>query len=109
MVGAPTADQVSETLDNDAAEHIREPGDGFAVAVAVLEGLGEVLGDKKREIRVLRLLFRVFVAVSVDGDDSVGVFIDDGASRKTSYATRVAPQQSPILHMSKRRFMIPVF
>jgi len=28
-------------------------------------------------------------------------------SRKISYATRVAPQHCPALHMSKRRFMVP--
>ena len=27
-------------------------------------------------------------------------------SRKTSYATRVAPQHCPALHMSKRKFMV---
>ena len=27
--------------------------------------------------------------------------------RKTSYATRVAPQHGPVLHMSKRKFMVP--
>ena len=27
--------------------------------------------------------------------------------RKTSYATRVAPQHCPVLHMSKRNFMVP--
>ena len=27
-------------------------------------------------------------------------------SRETSYATRVAPQHCPALHMSKRRFMV---
>ena len=27
--------------------------------------------------------------------------------RKTSYATRVAPQHCPALHMSKRKFMVP--
>ena len=26
--------------------------------------------------------------------------------RKTSYATRVAPQHCPALHMSKRKFMV---
>ena len=26
--------------------------------------------------------------------------------RKTSYATRVAPQHGPVLHMSKRKYMV---
>ena len=29
-------------------------------------------------------------------------------SRKTSYATRVAPQHCPALHMSKRKTMVPL-
>ena len=28
-------------------------------------------------------------------------------SRKISYATRVAPQHGPVLHMSKRKNMVP--
>ena len=36
-----------------------------------------MLGNEQGEVGVLRLLFRVFVAVSVDGDNSVGVLGND--------------------------------
>ena len=78
MVGASAAFKVAEALyDNAAAEHVAQHGDALAVAVAVLKGLGEVLGNKQREVGVLGLFGRILKAVTVDGDDTVGVLIDD--------------------------------
>ncbi len=75
--GALTADEVTEALHHDAAaQHVGEAGDALAVAVAVLEGLGEVLGDEEGEVGVVRVLLRVLVAVAVDRHDAIGVFID---------------------------------
>ena len=77
--GTLTPDQVPEPLDDDtAAQHIAQPGDGLAVAVGVLKGLGEMLGNQQGKVGVFRLLGRVFIAVAVDGDDAVGVFVDHG-------------------------------
>ena len=79
---ALAADEIAEALDHDAAaEHVRKPRDRLAVAVGVLEGLGEVLGDEQGEVGVLGLLGRVLIAVAVDGDDAVGVLGDDRALR----------------------------
>ena len=51
---AAAADEIAEALDNDAAaEHVGQARDGLAVAVGILERLGEVLGNEKREVRVL--------------------------------------------------------
>ena len=77
---APAPDQVAEALDDDAAaQHIAQPRDGLAVAITVLEGLGEVLGDQEGEIGILGLLGGILIAVAVDGDDTVGILIDHGA------------------------------
>ena len=77
--GALAPDQIAEALDHDAAaQHIAQAGNGFAVAVGVLEGLGEVLGNQQGKIGVLRLLGGVFVAVAVDSDDAVGVLVNHG-------------------------------
>ena len=73
-------DQVAEPLDDHAAaQHIGQPGDALAVAVGVLEGLGEVLGHQQGEVGVLRMHGRVLIAVAVDGDDAVGVLVDHRA------------------------------
>ena len=78
--GAAATDQIAETLhDHTAAQHVAEPGDGFAVAVGVLEGFGEVLGHEQGKVGVLGLLGRIFVAVAVHGDDAVGVLVNHGA------------------------------
>ena len=75
--GALATDQVTEPLDDDAAaQHIGQPCDAFTVAVGVLEGLGEMLGHQQGEVGVLRMEGGVLVAVTIDGDDTVGVLID---------------------------------
>ena len=74
------ADEVAEALhDHAAAEHIGKPRDGLAIAVAVLERLGKVLGHQQRKVRVLRLAGGVLIAVPVHGDDAVRVLIHDRA------------------------------
>ena len=78
--GTTAPDQIAEPLDDDAAaQHVAQTGDGFAVAVGILEGLGEMLGNQQGEVGVLRLEGRILVAVAVDGDDAVGVLVDHGA------------------------------
>ena len=79
--GGPLApDQVAEALDDDAAaQHVGQPGDALAVAVGILEGLGEVLGHQQGEVGVLGVHGRVLIAVAVDGDDAVGVLVDHRA------------------------------
>ena len=73
---ALAANQVAEPLDDDAAaQHIAEPGDALAVAVGVLEGLGEVLGHQQGEVGVVGVEGGVLIAVAVDGDDAVGVLV----------------------------------
>ena len=81
--GGPLApDQVAEALDDDAAaQHVGQPGDALAVAVGILEGLGEVLGHQQGEVGILGVHGRVLIAVAVDGDDAVGILGDDGALR----------------------------
>ncbi len=77
---AAAADQIAEALHDDAAaQHVGQARDGLAVAVGILEGLGEVLGDEQREVRVLGLVGRVLIAVAVDGDDAVRVLVHDRA------------------------------
>ena len=79
-VGAAAADQIAEALHDDAAaEHVAQPRDALAVAVGILKWLGEVLGHQQREVGVLGLPGRVLIAVAVDGDDAVGVLVDDRA------------------------------
>ena len=78
--GALAPDQVAEPLhDHAAAQHVGKPGDALAVAVAVPEGLGEVLGHQQGEVGVLRVQGRILIAVAVDGDDAVGVLVDHRA------------------------------
>ena len=78
--GALAPDQITEPLDDDAAsQHIGEPGDGLAIAVAVPEGLGKVLGHQQGEVGILRMQGRILIAVAVDGDDAVGVLVDHRA------------------------------
>ena len=79
--GRPAAaDQIAEALNDDtAAQHVAQPGDGFAVTVGIFEGLREVLRHQQGEVGVLGLLGGIFIAVAVDGDDAVGVLIDHGA------------------------------
>ena len=77
---AAAADEIAEALDDDAAaEHVGQARDGLAVAVGILERLGEVLGDEKREVRVLGLEGLILIAVAVDRDDAVRVLVDDDA------------------------------
>ena len=79
---AAAAHEVAEALDNHAAaEHVRQTRDALAVAVGIVERLGEVLGDEQGEVRVFRLHGLVLVAVAVDGHDAVGVLVDDDAVR----------------------------
>ena len=46
-----------------------------------MERLGEMLGYKKCKVCVVGVLCRIFVAVSVYCDDSVGVLINNNTSR----------------------------
>ena len=79
---ALTADQIAEALDDDAAaQHVGEPGDAFAILIAVFERLGEMIGHQQREVRVFGIARRIFVAVAVYGDDAVGIFADHHAVR----------------------------
>ena len=80
MVGASAAFQIAEALyDHAAAEHIAQHRDALTVAVAVLERLRKMLADQQRKVGILRLFGRILKAVAVDGDDTVGVLIDDDA------------------------------
>ena len=77
---ALSADQVAEPLHHHAAaQHIAEPCNALAVAVAVPERLREVLGHQQGEVGVLRVERRILIAVAVDGDDTVGVLVDHRA------------------------------
>ena len=79
---ALTADEVAEALDDHAAaQHIAQSCDRLAVAVGILKRLGEVLCHKQGKVRVLGLLRGVLVAVAVDGDDAVRVFVYHRALR----------------------------
>ena len=79
---ALAADEIAEALHHHAAaQHIRKPCNGLAVAVGILERLGKVFGDEQGEVRVLGLLGRVLIAVAVDGHDAVRVFGHDRALR----------------------------
>ena len=74
------AHQVAEALDDDAAaQHIGQAGNALAVAVAVLERLGEVLGHQQGEIGILGLAGGILVAVAVDSDNAVGILVDHDA------------------------------
>ena len=79
---AAAADEIAEALDDDAAaKHVGQARDALAVAVGILERLGKVLADEQGEVGVLGVLALVLVAVAVDGDDAVGVLVDDDAVR----------------------------
>ena len=77
--GAAASDQIAEALhDHAAAQHIAESCDGFAVAVGILEWLGEMLCHQKRKVCVFGLLGGVLIAVAVHRNDAVGVFVYHG-------------------------------
>lgn len=81
-VGTAAAHEVAEPLDDHAAaEHVRQARDALAIAIAVLERFGEMLGHEQGEVCVFGLLVRALVAVPVDGHDAVGVLVDDDAVR----------------------------
>ena len=72
--------KVAEALDdNAAAQHIGQTCDAFAIAVGVLEGLGEMLCYQKGKVGVVGLHGRVFITVAVDRYDAVGVLVYNGA------------------------------
>ena len=76
VVAAAAAHQIAEALHDDpAAQHIAEPRDAFAIAVAILEGLGKMLADQQGKVGILRALGRILIAVAVDGDDAVGILV----------------------------------
>ena len=78
--GASSAGKISETLnDYAAAKHVGKFCNTFAIAVGIFERFGEMFGNKKSKVGVFGLLCRVFIAVSVNGDDSVGVFVNNRA------------------------------
>ena len=83
LLGTPlTTDEITEALHDDtAAEHVAETRDALTIFVRILERLGEVLRHEQCEVRVLRLLRGILIAVAVYGDDAVGVFIDHGTLR----------------------------
>ena len=78
--GTASADKVAETLDdNSAAKHIGKSCNTFAIAVGIFERFGKMFCNKKSEVGVFGLFFRILIAVSVNGDDAVGVFVNDCA------------------------------
>ena len=83
LLGTPlTTDEITEALHyHTAAEHVAETRDTLTIFVRILEWLGEVLRHEQGEVRVLRLLRGILIAVAVYGDDAVGVFIDHGTLR----------------------------
>ena len=76
LIGSAAADEVAKALDNDAAaQHIAQAGNRLAVAVGILKGFREVLGHQQCKVGVAGLAGRIFVAVTVDRDDAVGILI----------------------------------
>ena len=54
VVGAHAPHQVAEALDQHAAgQHVGQGGDVLAVAVGLVEGLGEAVGHQQGEVGVL--------------------------------------------------------
>ena len=87
---ALTTDKIAEALhDHTAAEHVAETRDTLTIFVRILEWLGEVLRHEQGEVRILRLLRGILIAVAVYGDDPVGVFIDHGTLRIHTEGTDV--------------------
>ena len=80
MSAPPSPDQIPEALKDDpSSEHVRKPCYRFSVSVAVAEGLGKVLGHQKGKVGILRPLFGILIAVSVNRYDPVGILIDNAA------------------------------
>ena len=78
---SPAVNQIPKPLHDYApAEHVAQPSNRLTVAVGVTERLGKMFGNEQREIRILRLLCLILVAVPVHGDDSVGVLTHHRAS-----------------------------
>ena len=72
---ALAADEVAEALNDDATtQHVGKFCNAFAVAVAILERFGKVLGNKQCKVGVFSVELWVFVAMAVYRDDAVGVF-----------------------------------
>ena len=73
-------DQVAKPLDdNTATEHIAQAGNAFAIAIGILKRFRKVLGNQQCEVGILRLLGGIFVAVAIDRNDTVGIFVDHSA------------------------------
>ena len=76
--GAPAAtDQITEPLDDDAAsQHIAQPGNALAIAVAVFEGLGKMLAHQQCKVGIGGAQGGILKAVAVGRNDAVGIFVD---------------------------------
>ena len=69
-----SADQISEALyDHTAAQHVAQPGNGLTVSVGILERFGKMLADQQGKVRIVRMFRRIFITVSVDRYNTVGI------------------------------------
>ena len=74
LVGAHALDQVAEALHQHAAgQHVAQRGDVLAVAVGLIEGLGEAVTYQQGEVGVLTAQGGVGVGVAVDRVDALHV------------------------------------
>lgn len=68
--------QITKPLHNDTTtQHITQASNRLTIAVRIFERLREMLGNQQSKVGVIRLLFGVFVAMTVDGNNSIRVFI----------------------------------
>ena len=82
MVTSSSSHQITETLnDYTASQHIGKSGNAFTVSVTVLKGLGKMLSHQKSEVGIFRMLLFSLVAVSVYGNNAVGIFINHDTVR----------------------------
>ena len=78
LIGARALYKVAEALyQNAAGEHIAERRDVLAVAVGLVEGLGEAVGYQQGEVRVRAAEPGIGVGVAVNGVDALDVLGHD--------------------------------
>ena len=75
LIGADSLHQVAEALDQyTAGQHIGEGGDVLAIAVGLIEGLGEAVADQKSKVGILTAEAGVCIGVAVNGIDALHIF-----------------------------------
>ena len=90
--GTSSTNQIAEALHNyTTAQHIAQAGNGFAIAVGILEWFRKMLGNQQSEVCIACLQGRVLLAMPVYSDKAVCVFIYNSTLGVHAEGTHLIP------------------